>query len=61
MLTNSIKRTPPSKKDGDAKLWQINDMCFMLCLLGEEHLAFPRLKKLLLHLNKHFSHDSQLN
>jgi hypothetical protein len=58
MLTNSIKRTPPPKKDGDAKLWQINDMCFMLCLLGEVHLALAWLEELLLGFDKYFSHTN---
>jgi|GEM_PF-4902999 len=58
MLTNSIKRTPPPKKDGDAKLWQINDMCFMLCLLRKVHLSFAWLEELLLYFDKYFSHDT---
>ena len=56
MLTNSIKRTPPPKKDGDTKLWQINDMCFMLCLLREVHLALAWLEELLLGFDINFSH-----
>lgn len=57
MLTNSIKRTPPPKKDGDAKLWQINDMCFMLCLLRKIDLFVFWLEILLLSLDIYFSHN----